>query len=61
MLKALATSKNTALVWSPLVKVSVDPFKKGGHLQRRTVSGLKPKLFVTQQPALFYILEDPNE
>jgi hypothetical protein len=30
-------------------------------MQRRAVSGSKPKLLVTQQPALVYFSEDPSE
>jgi hypothetical protein len=47
--------------YPPFIIVSVDSFNKAGRLQRRAVSGSKPKLLVRQQPALDYFSENPSE
>jgi hypothetical protein len=53
--KAFVTSRQTALA-SSLVNVSVDSFNKAGQLQRRALSGSKPKLLVTADLALLLVL-----
>jgi hypothetical protein len=57
---ASCTTRKTAPI-SRLSSKFVLTFNKTGQLHSRAVSGSKPKLLVTQQPALDYFPGDPSD
>ena len=46
---------------SPLAEIPGYSFNEAGQLQGRAMAGLKPKLFVSQQPTLAYFIQDPGK